>query len=133
MGGGYARLNFGGGPVHQVGIACAAIVALEKGYAIADMTAFRPGQTGDAPDLIISKSEKRDDPGSGYKRWFKDQWRVEVIDSNDPVPDWTADTAKSAGYVDIVKIEIAKAKKGCNGESTPCIACLLEYCRERIP
>ena len=131
--GGYAKLNLGGGPVHQVGIACAAIVALGNGYAIAVMTVFRPGQTGDAPDLIIYKAERVRDNTARTTRWIKRSWRVEVIDSNDPVPDWTADTAKSAGYVDIVKIEIAKAKAGCNGETVPCVACLLEYCRERIP
>jgi len=147
MSGGPVKIILGGGEIHQIGIAAAAIVALEKGYDVEDMTHYRPGEGGEVPDLILTKRLR------GWKKLrpiqgFVQRYRLEVIDSHDPVGDFTAEAARRGGYADIIKVFISKAETRCSKnhvgiptrlelehpQSHPlCIEALLEECRRQIP
>ena len=139
MSGGPVKLILGGGDIHQLGIAAAAIVALEKGYEVEDMTHYRPGEGGEVPDLIL---RKKIPAWNGRKKAVLTQrYRLEIIDSHDPVGDFTAEAARRGGYEDIIKIFISKAEERCDEDyvegvtqSHPlCIESLLTECRRQIP
>ena len=144
MSGGPVKLILGGGDIHQLGIAAAAIVALEKGYEVEDMTHYRPGEGGEIPDLIL---RKKIPAWNGRKKAVLTQrYRLEVIDSHDPVGDFTAEAARRGGYEDIIKVFISKAEERCDGNHVGeltylptmqqhplCIESLLTECRRQIP
>jgi len=89
-----AHIKLHGGQRHRLGIAIAAEVATRKGYLVEDMSTWRG--SGEEPDLVLRKREKIG------REWKILRYRLEVIDTHDPVPNWD----KSGGYDDLIKIRV---------------------------
>ena len=116
------HIKLGGGMQHRLGIVIAAEVATRKGYKVEDMTTWR-GQDME-PDLVIVRRDRvptgtGDGRGTVGGSWRTFRYRVEVIDTHDPVPDWDP----KGGFDEVIKINVGD--KDLNG--------ILVECELRIP
>ena len=103
------HIKLHGGVTHRLGIAIAAEVAARKGYAVEDMSTWRGA--GEEPDLVIRKREKL---GPGPQGWKVLRFRLEIIDTHDPVPEWD----RKGGYDELYKIHVGG--KDLNGILVAC-------------
>ena len=104
------HIYLGGNRRHKMGIAASAIIATERGYEVERMDSYRPGQEGQVPDLMLRKEVRVKREGRPFDavKFF----RVEVVDSNDPVPDWHPGFD---GFDECYKVFLSKWDKWCAG------------------
>lgn len=128
------HIALGGGDRHKLGICAMAIAATNNGYKVENMDSYRPGHKGEVPDLIISRQEKMISGPRRYQKSFR--YRVEIIDTNDPVPD--PEASLLMGFDDVVKVELKKGDDYCAGPcgTAPhmlCVKGLLKICEAALP
>lgn len=135
------HIRLGGHDRHKLAICAMAITASNHGYKVEDMTFYRPGQTGEVPDLVINRREKMRDGPKKYEQTFR--YRVEIIDSNDPVPNPKASLLM--GFDDVVKVLLKGGDRYCYSghagrnpqaplASHPlCVDGLLQLCERSLP
>ena len=136
------HIYLGGNRRHKMGIAASAIISTERGYEVERMDSYRPGQEGQVPDLMLRKvvRVKREGRTLDVVKFF----RVEVVDSNDPVPDWHPGFD---GFDECYKVFLSKWDKWCgtahgdhaddgiarDGAHPPCLDGLFHVVEEAIP
>src|SRR3990167_7264134 len=99
-------LKLGGGLRNRIAICAYAVVAAKNGWRVLPMDRY--GNDGEIPDLVIEKEDRMRD---GSRRWNeKLRYRVEVIDTHDPVPDYKPG---DGGYQDCVKVFLKKGYEYC--------------------
>src|SRR3990167_1339764 len=105
-------LKLGGGLRHRIAICAYAVVAAKNGWRVLPMDRY--GNDGEIPDLVIEKEDRMRD---GSRRWNeKLRYRVEVIDTHDPVPDYKPG---DGGYQDCVKVFLKKGDDHCAHNHAP--------------
>ena len=94
----FLSLKLGGSDEHRIAIAMAAIYAAQRGFRVDDQQYYKGLPT--EPDLVISRREKLRDGARIRDVPFR--FRVEVVDTHDPIPD-----GKDKSYDDVLKINIS--------------------------
>ena len=140
------HLKLGGGDRHRLAICAIAIVAAKNGFRIERMDEYHTGQEGsEIPDLVIKRTERMLE---GPRRWSETmRYRVEVVDTHDPVPDWKPG---KDGFDDCVKVQLVRGDDYCwkghgknpnsvvgqGGDENPhslCIEGLFWLCERSLP
>ena len=99
------HLKLGGGERHRLAICAFAIVAAKNGWKVLPTDKY----VDEIPDLII---EKQDRFSEGARRRTETmRYRIEVIDTHDPVPDYKPG---DGGYTDCIKVLIRDADTWCS-------------------
>ena len=129
----------GGGPLHAHIILIYTHMALQKGYRVEDDTKVMPQLGMELPDVVITKTEKVHDGARIVRKTWR--YRVEVIDTHDPVPDGSL----RGGYDGLFKLFVSEAAKWCaagHGDKydcpTPpnhplCYDSIIRLCERNLP
>jgi hypothetical protein len=127
------RLKIGGGTRHRIVCAALGALALERGWRVDDFTAYRPQEGQVLPDLVISKSEKVHQGARIVRKDYR--YRIEVIDSHDPIPDGNP----GFGFNGVVKVLVSDWERHCSDKSLenlphpPCYDGLLWLLERSLP
>ena len=128
------HLKLGGGIRHRLAICAYAIVAAKNGWR--GLPTDRFGNEGEIPDLIIEREDRIHE--GARRRNVKFRYRVEIIDTHDPVPDYKPG---DGGYQDCIKVFLKKGEEFClrGHDLTPpqnhslCLDGLLWLCERNLP
>ena len=99
----------GGGDLHAHIILIYTHLAQKRGYRVDDDTKFLPQAGMELPDAVLSRTDKVHEGARIVRKTWR--YRVEVIDTHDPIPDGAG--LLKGGYDGVFKLFVREAEKWC--------------------